>query len=159
MRVLAVLAGAALVGCTPVDPGPGDPSEWPLWDAADAFEAEPNDSTPQDLGAIVPNWFVAGTSGSCGGDGSWDGTDVDRLAFSFVDDAMVRVRLRAEGADLDLELYDPDGDVLGVLDRAGADDEVIDVALEAGAAYSVRIRCWLGDDDRWILAFADRGGR
>jgi hypothetical protein len=41
--------------------------------------------------------------------------------------------------------------------RLGIDDEVIDVALEAGSQYSVRIRCWLGNDDRWVLAFVDRG--
>ena len=150
-----------LAGCpTPADePGdePGDAAAWPVWEAADAFEVEPNDPTPQDLGTIAPNYSVAGRSGACGGDGGWADADIDRLAFTFADDAFVRIRLRAEGADLDLEVYDPDGDVLGIEDGTGTDDEVLDVALEAGATYSARIRCWLGNDDRWILAFADRG--
>jgi hypothetical protein len=152
----ALCLAVLLTGCPAVDEE-SEAGAWPVWEAADAFEAEPNDEVAQDLGAISPNFYVAGRSSTCGADGAWEGADVDFLAFAFESDAFVRKRLRADGADLDLDLYDPDGNLLRELNGTGTDDELIDVSLEAGEAYSVRIRCWLGNDDRWILAFADRG--
>ncbi len=147
-----------LAGCAAPGPGP-EQGDWPLWSLADAVEVEPNDDLPWDLGRIAPDYVLGGTSDACSSEGSWDGADVDRFVFSFDADVLVRIRLRAEGADLDFELYDPDGDLMAERDTTGVDDEVVDVGLEAGAEYGVRIRCWLGNDDRWLLAFVDRSAR
>lgn len=149
---------AALLGCPSADDDDSAPSaeDWPLWSLADRVEEEPNDEVPEELGTLELDYALAGTSSRCSSNGTWVGADEDRFAFRFQDDVLLRLRLRAQGADLDMELFTPDGAVLVEAASEGVDDEEMNVALSGGVPYSVRIRCWLGGDPGWILAFLDR---
>ena len=153
--VLAV----ALAGC-PSGAGdePLEASDWVLWSLADRIEEEPNDEVPEELGTLELPFVLAGTSSACSRDGTWEGADEDRFAFRFDGDVRLRLRLRARGADMDLELFTPEGDLLVEAVSQGVEDEEMDVALSGGLPYSVRVRCWLGGDPGWMLAFLDRDG-
>jgi len=146
-----------LVGCPPT--GPEEEPEQltppePL--PVDATESEPNDAIPNDLGVIPLPWAVGGTSDGCGSDGSWDGADTDLLAFAIGEAAVVPIDLQATGADLDLAVYDPDGDLLAHLDSADAFGEQLTISIGAGAVYTLEIRCWIGDDDpSWRLVLGE----
>lgn len=144
-----------LVGCPTAEPEPeqATPPE-PL--PVDADEIEPNDELPNDLGVIDLPWAVGGTSHRCGNDGSWDDADVDLLSFEVAEPAIVQIDLQATGADLDLTVFDPGGDVLAHLDSPDAFGESVTISIGPGAAYSVKIRCWMGNDDAsWRLVLGE----
>lgn len=165
---LSALAFAAawVAACPPGDDGEGDeggepaptpeatPPEPPP--PPDQEELEPNDEAAQDLGVLdtLP-WMLGGAMDGCGGDGSWDGTDLDRFRFAVDAPRVLGIELRPDGGDLDLRLYDPDGELM--VDRAteGLADEEVLLSLGPGASYEVELRCWLGDDATWRVEFTD----
>jgi hypothetical protein len=122
-------------------------------DAADVLEVEPNDEAYQALGTIAPPLVLGGTMSSCGGDGSFAGSDVDRFSFSVAEPTALSLRLDVVGGDLDLRLYDPSGDLMADQDTAGVDGEQVDLSIGPSAEYGVELRCWLGDQPEWRLRF------
>ncbi len=145
-----------LAGCPPTT----DQDEWitppPEPPPVDASETEPNDEVPNDLGVVPLPWTIGGTSGGCGSDGSWDGADTDLLAFAVAEATLLPIELQATAADLDLAVYDPDGDLLAHLESADAFGESLTISIGPDATYTVEIRCWIGDADAsWRLVLGE----
>ena len=153
--VTTLAAALLFCGCPTV--APLEPQATPVEPLpVDAWESEPNDEAADPLGVIALPFAVGGTSGGCGSEGSWDGADTDLISFAIAEPAIVRLDLQADGADLDMAVYDPDGHVLATLASPDAFGESVDISIGPGATYTVEIRCWLGDDDAsWRLVLAD----
>lgn len=148
---LALSAVAA--GC-PVPPD-GQPGSAGQLVAADILEVEPNDRDFQDLGVIEAPLVVGGSASACGSDGSYEGSDVDRFSFSVAEPSLFSLRLEVLGGDLDLRLYDPDGDLMAVEDTPGIEPEEVELSIGPGGDYGAELLCWLGDSPDWRLVFAD----
>ncbi len=153
----AVLSGSALLaGCPalpgeePPEPGPPPGSEPPP--EPDLVEVEPNDDVPQALGTIEPPLLLGGRMAGCGSEGSFDGTDVDRFAFEVAAPVVLDIRLEAWGGDLDLRVYDPDGNLLSELDHSGIQSEELLLSISPSRTYSLEIVCWQGNTPEWRLA-------
>jgi len=141
----------ALSAC-PTPEGEPPPRDSGL-EAADVLEVEPNDEVYQPLGTIAPPLVLGGTMSSCGAEGSFAGSDVDRFSFSVAQPTHLRLRLDVVGGDLDLRLYDPGGDLMADEDSAGVDGEQVELSIGPSADYGVELRCWLGDEPEWRLRF------
>jgi hypothetical protein len=121
------------------------------------LEEEPNDVDSQNLGAVTPGLVLGGTMSDCGEDGSFEGTDVDRFAFSVEASEQLELRLLVRGGDLDLRLYNPAGELLADEDSAGSEGEVVQFSIGPVAVYELELRCWMGEEPDWRLIFAQGG--
>ena len=148
---LVIVSWLALAACPAIDAEP--PPVGSGLDAADVLEVEPNDESYQALGAIAPPLVLGGTMSSCGANGSFAGSDVDRFSFSVAEPTSLSLRLDVVGGDLDMRLYDPGGDLMADEDSAGVDGEQVDLSIGPLAEYGVELRCWLGDEPEWRLRF------
>lgn len=147
-----LLACVPMLACPPDSEEPGDEATPPLPLPHDVDEVEPNDEVPQALGVVALPWVVAGTSSGCGSDGSWEGSDTDLLSFALAEPAIVPIDLQADGADLDLLVWDPDSHLMADLDGSDAFGEQVTISIGPGATYTLEIRCWMGDEDAaWRL--------
>jgi hypothetical protein len=119
----------------------------------DRFEQEPNDEHPQALGVIRPTLVVGGTMDECGADGSFEGSDVDRFSFSVGQPEAIDLYLTVHGGDLDLLLYNPQGELMADEHQASAHGEALQFSIGPDAEYEVELRCWMGDEPGWRLVF------
>jgi hypothetical protein len=120
----------------------------------DAEESESNDTVPRDLGSIALPFVVVGASRQCGNDGGWRDSDIDLISFSVGEPTVLEIDLQARSADLDMLVFDPDGNLMAQLDTPDAFGELVAISVGPGATYTVEIRCWIGDPDAsWRLTF------
>jgi len=150
-RVLVVALAASLCGCP--SPGNGEPSSLPELAQANLIEVEPNDEVSQALGVVDLPLVVGGTMSSCGGGGSYAGSDIDRFSFSVAEPSRLLLRLEVLGGDLDLRLYDPEGDLMADEDTPGIDAEELQLSIGPGQDYGLEVRCWMGSTPEWRLHF------
>jgi hypothetical protein len=90
---------------------------------------------------------------SCGGDGSYAGSDVDRFSFSVAEPSRLHLRLAVVGGDLDLRLYDPEGELMADEDTPGIEGEELALSIGPGSDYGLELRCWMGSTPEWRLHF------
>ena len=149
MRIL-VFAAVLLIGCDPVvdDDDAADPTVIYAFPEADATEDEPNDTstTADSLGVIPIDYAVTGESTTCGSDGTFDGADIDWLSFTPTSADPIRLRLDMRGGDLDLAIFDADGNLVADGATVGVEDEELALALDPNQVWLARIRCFLGND-------------
>ena len=137
--------------CSASNSSSGDPvNQFAL---ADRFEQEPNDETPESLGIITPSLVVGGTMDECGSDGSFEGSDVDRFLFSVGEPVAIDLQLSVRGGDLDLLLYNPQGELIADEHHASDQGEALQLSIGPDAEYEVELRCWMGDQPDWRLLF------
>lgn len=157
MRVpwlMAVAVGAlARCSCEPapvVDAGrigEGPPIEDP--DAGDPYtrdagpvecDEDANEDNDARASALVLGSGAATAGRYCGGDDDWYALDVDQAC-----NVLVELSFDSSGGDLDLLLFDPDGQLIG--NAAGLEDhEAVNVAATATGRYAVRLRGGTRDD-------------
>ena len=149
---LAMALAMFLRACPAADPSP-DPRFDPL-PLADLLEEEPNGEVSQALGVLRPRVVVGGAMSACGEDGSYEGSDVDRFSFAVEEPVLIHLQLLVRRGDLDLRLFDPQGELMADEDGAGAEGEALQFSIGPGAAYEVELRCWMGQEPDWRLVFA-----
>jgi len=146
---LLVLA-LPLAGCPAADDDdsavPLPPPDYVLPDG-DVAEVEPNDgpAEAQDLGTVDDPFVLTGSSDGCGSGGTWVGADVDHFTFAFPDGTPRTLRLEMWSGDVDMALFDADGDLVIDAAEAGLEDERIELALDPDTEWALRIRCWQGN--------------
>ena len=143
------------LGCEPGGPvAPGAPAapQRPF----DADESESNDSVPRDLGSIALPFVVTGASSLCGNDGQWRDADIDLISFAVGESTVVEIHLQATAGDLDMLIFDPDGNLVAQLDTPDDLGEFTTLSIRPGATYTAEIRCWVGaPHSPWRLTFDD----
>ena len=148
MRGLLLLA-VLLVACDPAqDDDDSGPSVVYAFAPGDAAEVEPNDArlSAMELGVIASGFEVTGASASCPTDGTFAGSDEDWFSFTPASEQPLRLSLAMRGGDLDLAVFDADGDLVADGATTGLDDEELSLALDPMMTWFVRIRCWMGND-------------
>lgn len=113
----------------------------------EASDAEPNDAlgSAQDLGIVGPGFVLTGSAGACGNNGTWDAADTDWFRVMLATGDPLEFRLDMWEGDLDLAIFDEDGELVVDAAVAGLDDEVVLAALDPETPWFFRIRCWQGN--------------
>ncbi len=153
----SILLALLLAGCPAGDDDdsaePLPPPEYVLPEG-DAAEVEPNDgpSEAQELGVVTDPFVLTGSSAGCGSGGTWVGADEDYFTFGFPDGTPRTLRLEMWSGDVDMAVFDASGDLVIDLAEPGLDDERVELALDPATVWSLRIRCWQGNDGTlWCL--------
>ncbi|OGQ18736.1 MAG: hypothetical protein A2138_03980 [Deltaproteobacteria bacterium RBG_16_71_12] len=162
-RWLVVVTVGALARCS-CEPEPlvdaGHIGEGPPVEEPDAGDPYTRDAGPvvceedanEDNDARDDATVVASGSATvgryCGEDDDWYALDVDQGC-----NVLVELSFDASGGDLDLLLFDPDGQLIG---NAGGleDHEALNVAATATGRYAVRLRGGTRDDVGYIVTMS-----